>query len=259
MLTFDENLLISYTHEIKKYCGQWTNGIIANQYLIPCKLVAKYLTKMPRNPQVLDWGCGDGHFSFFLLNQGCFVSAYSFGELGDIAGYFEKKFKNRFQFTRSVDLEPVLIPYESNSLDAVFSIGVLEHVREFQGDELGSLKEMYRILKPEGKIFIFHLPNKISWIEAITRIGIKIGLFRKHFHLYRYTMKDLEMLANAAGLRIVENELYNLFPRNFSRKDPSGISNNIVLNKLFNSLEKLLSVIFKAFSQNHYVVLEKKL
>lgn len=223
MVHVNEGLIISYSAKIAKYCSQWRNGIIANQYLRPCKVVARHLASMPKNPHLLDWGCGDGHFSFFLLTHGCRVSAYSFNELGSISSYLNNEFKGRFDFIRSIDQEPVKLPYEANSLDAVFSIGVLEHVRECNGDEIASLKEMHRILKPNGKIFIFHLPNRGSWIEAATRAGIKMKLFQKHFHSYIYTRKDVEKLANEAGCSIVEHGLYNLFPRNFSRKCPVGL------------------------------------
>jgi SAM-dependent methyltransferase len=43
------------------------------------------------------------------------------------------------------------IPLESESVDAIFCIAVLEHVR----NPLKAMEEMYRVLKPGGKILIY--------------------------------------------------------------------------------------------------------
>ncbi|MBQ4132690.1 MAG: methyltransferase domain-containing protein [Desulfovibrionaceae bacterium] len=53
----------------------------------------------------------------------------------------------------------------------MFSIGVFEHVHETGGDQLASLKEISRVLKPEGFFLCFHLPNKYSWVE----LGMQAG------------------------------------------------------------------------------------
>ncbi len=97
--------------------------------------------------EVLDWGCGNGHFSSFLLEQGANVTGYSY----DPAPAFVKGHL-RFRFEPGVVGDPCTLPFADGSFDAVFSIGVLEHVHEFQGDQRRSVSEVMRILKPGGRI-----------------------------------------------------------------------------------------------------------
>ena len=170
-------LLRSYSHQLREYCHQWKNGLIASQYLFPYKMVIRHLSPSS-DTHVLDWGCGDGHFSFFLLQLGFTVSAYSFAQIGKISSLLESS--KRFSFYHCKPEEPILLPYQNKTFDVVFSMGVLEHVQEYHGNELASLKEMYRILKPGGKVFIFHLPSQSSWIEMTNRICVKMKLFKKY-------------------------------------------------------------------------------
>ena len=251
----DATLLKSYSKQLREYCPQWRNGLIASQYLFPCKTVIRCLPPSS-DVHVLDWGCGDGHFSFFLLQLGFTVSAYSFAQIGKISSLLESF--TRFNFHHCESKEPILLPYQNKTFDVVFSMGVLEHVQEYHGDELASLKEMYRVLKPGGKVFIFHLPNQRSWIEMVNKMCVKMKLSKKYTHNFTYTKKQIEALASLAGFSLLEQEYYNLFPRNLLRECPEVIGSNIYVIRLFNVLEKIFSIPLKRFSQNHFFILEKK-
>lgn len=60
---------------------------------------------------------------------------------------------------------PVALPFPDESFDAVLSSGTLEHVV----DPDASLEEISRILRPNGWLIIYNLPNRYSWIEFIGR------------------------------------------------------------------------------------------
>ena len=49
--------------------------------------------------------------------------------------------------------------------DAVLSCGVLEHVE----DPDASLDEIRRVLQPGGTFYVYKLPNRASYLEAIAR------------------------------------------------------------------------------------------
>jgi SAM-dependent methyltransferase len=49
----------------------------------------------------------------------------------------------------------------------VLSCGVLEHVH----DPNGSLEEIRRILREEGRFYVFKLPSRHSYLERIARAG----------------------------------------------------------------------------------------
>ena len=184
--------------EIFKTLNEWglepfENLLTASQYWIAYE---KFIQMVPAGSSVLDWGCGDGHFSYFLLKNGYKVNTYSLRpdeELHwkgcSILKKFEAQFSSSFSFTEADCDEPVALPYPDETFDAVASIGVLEHVRQAGGDELESLREIRRILKPGGAFLCLHFPNQFSWIEALSR-----NIPGKLFHPYRFTINDIEAL-----------------------------------------------------------------
>ena len=121
---------------------QFDNLISASQYMLLYRLVLQYL---PRGIRVLDWGCGNGHFSSFLIQNKYDVTAYS---LENMPPLLMRTDKSRFVFVQAEKDNPMSIPFPLNSFDAVISVGVLEHVRETRGSEAASLAEIRRILRP---------------------------------------------------------------------------------------------------------------
>ncbi len=217
-----------------------------------------FLNRIDPGSSVLDWGCGDGHFSYFLLNKG--IETYSFNvNRGDsynpdgcrLEGYLESEFQDSFKYKVS-SMGPVHIPYDDNTFDAVVSVGVLEHVRQEGGDEVESLKEIRRILKKGGLFLCYHFPNKYSWIEALARRNTS-----KHHHPYLFTKKEIYHLNELAGLKVEGLKGYALLPRNELSRLPDSIKNNILFVNFYNFLDRLLVSIFPAFFQNYYFLSKK--
>ncbi len=227
----------------------------AAQYWI---VYEKFLNWVPPKSMVLDWGCGDGHFSFFLLDKG--FSAYSFNvNNGDsynpdgckLDSFLRSKFKDSFKHQISTQ-GPTHLPYEDESFDAVVSVGVLEHVQQSGGNELGSLNEIHRILKKNGIFLCFHFPNKYSWIEALAR-----RIASKHHHPHLFTQKDIYQLNQNAGFRVEELNGYAILPRNELFRLPDSIKNSLWFVNFYNFLDRLLYSIFPMFSQNYYFISRK--
>jgi SAM-dependent methyltransferase len=80
---------------------------------------------------------------------------------------------------------PYRLPYEDSSFDMVLSSGVLEHVPM----DYESLKEIYRVLKPDGLFLVTFLPNRYSYTECAARILQQLFPRREgsrgHRRLYR--------------------------------------------------------------------------
>jgi len=123
---------------------QFQNLISAHQYLHLCNTLARYVGD---GETVLDWGTGNGHFSYFLARSGHVTSGYGFGEIPEVCRGLQDE---HYTYRRGDIADPVKIPYGDQSFDAVVSVGVLEHVRDSGGDEIESLKEICRLLKPGG-------------------------------------------------------------------------------------------------------------
>jgi len=227
------------------------NIATASQYWLVYENFLKQVTSP--GAQVLDWGCGSGHFSYFLLSNGFKTESFNVNA-GDsyhpdglkISEFLEARFKDAFNFKVSSG-DPVQLPYPDASFDAVVSVGVLEHVRQEGGDEIKSLTEIHRILKKGGTFLCFHFPNKFSWIEALAR---KIP--SKHHHPYLFTQQNIHNLNQAAGLTVEEIQEYAILPRNELARLPTGIKNSPSFVKFYNLADRLLPKVLPPIFQNYY-------
>jgi SAM-dependent methyltransferase len=175
-----------------------------SQYEVPFQLTLKYAN---RGSHVLDWGCGNGFFSYFLVRHGFDVVGYGFEDHCPPIIDGSKKFK----YVRGDLDEPVKLPFENHCFDYVFSVGVLEHVHQIRtkpekGDQLKSVEEVYRILKPGGFFLIFNLPNKYSWTILKQNSRIK--------HDKRFNKEEIHKLMSEGEFTIEAIGRYGGLPRN---------------------------------------------
>ena len=147
--------------------------------------------------KVLDWGAGDGQLSLLLKSRGYDVTAY------DIIPKSEAYDKIGVTYIKGGDT----LPFQSDSFDAVVSCGVLEHVNS----DVYSLSELYRILKPDGYLFIFNLPNKYSLSEFIGR-HTKLG---GHKHIY--IKKEIANKLSATKFNVLSLHHSHMLPHHPSR------------------------------------------
>ena len=71
------------------------------------------------------------------------------------------------------------LPYEDEMFDTILGAGTLEHVP----DESASLRELWRVLKPNGRLILTHMPRRYSAIEAVLRLR------KEPHHKRRYTRR----------------------------------------------------------------------
>jgi SAM-dependent methyltransferase len=220
--------------------AQFDNLATHSQYRNAYSVVPAHLDA---TTTVLDWGCGNGHFSYFLDHLGVAPVGYSFDPPPRcMAG------KRGFRHVPAAD--PVQLPFPDRSFDAVVSIGVLEHVHETGGDEHGSLIEIKRILVPGGLFLCFHLPNRLGWIEPVTRL-LRVA---EHVHRKKYGRGDVGRLVANAGLELVEAGRYNFLPRNRLARLPSVLKQRHTAVRLYNLLDDGLALLLPMLCQNWYFV-----
>ena len=224
---------------------QFNSLMTAAQYLPIYRLSRRYAVP---GQNALDWGCGNGHFSYFLLRHGLKVQGFSLDPGSNpLQHHLNDRFGEAYGMTEGDPDNPVHLPYADQSFDLVFSIGVLEHVRETGGSEQASLAEIVRVLRPGGYFICGMLPKKYSWIEFVVRQAFQ----EKHQHAFRYTKRDIQAMADDAGLALVDTATHGFLPRNsWNHRWLKPVSNRQFLTQGFNAVDRALAWGASPIAQN---------
>jgi SAM-dependent methyltransferase len=213
----------------------------AHQYLGLYRLWRQHV---PPGARALDWGAGNGHFSYFLLRGGYRATAYSF----DSPAFARWLPAGDYRFVAAQSDEPRRLPFDDAAFDAVASVGVLEHVREKNGDETASLAEIARVLKPGGVFVCWHLPSRWSWIDFGART---LGL---PHHAWRFSSGEVRGLVAGAGLELVDSGRYGFLPRNIVHRVMGRAANTAGGAAFWNAADAALGAALFPFVQNLWFV-----
>ena len=205
---------------------------------------------------ILDWGCGNGWFSYYLIYSGFTnITSYGYG-WDDITPAMEKipqlNAVNGAEYNLAT---PSQLPFSDASYNLVFSIGVLEHVHETGGDQNSSMQEIHRILKPGGIFYCYHFPNKYTWIEFFKRILVPEKR-RAYLHTRKFTKSAIKDLAERSGFELVNVQRYNFLPYNLFRENRLD---NSVVSYLYKLTDRVICVTpLNIFCQCYLFVAKKK-
>ena len=146
--------------------GMWTTRTI-EQELEACDIETtardSFQAYIPRGGRVIDGGCGFGKWVIYLKRRGYNILGIDNNEIA-IA-----KLKD-FDGSLQVELGDILdVHYPDSSFDAYISMGVIEH---FEDGPLPALKEAYRVLKPNGLIFV-SVPT-VNTIRKLIRRPLRV-------------------------------------------------------------------------------------
>jgi SAM-dependent methyltransferase len=153
---------------------------------------------------ILDWGCGHGQVTNLLNDAGLDVSAFDYNPSVPEGPRPMERYP---RLTVYLSPEISKLPYADGSFPAVLSCGVLEHV----ADPDASLEEIKRILAPGGTFYVYKLPNRTSYLEAIARrAGLYYHGVAEHDRLYdRRSALDL---LRRHGFEVREFRRMNMLP-----------------------------------------------
>jgi len=145
--------------------------------------------------KLLDVGCGDGAMAFELARQGAKVTALD-ADPSMIATVRLRAEREaiRVQF---VEGNAESLPFDDATFDVVVAVTVLC----FVPDAERAVKEIARVLRPEGRLVIGELGRWSLW-AAQRRVRGWLGHPVWRAVKFR-TAADLRRLAEAAGLRVV--------------------------------------------------------
>lgn len=145
---------MKYLEQIKKYWDSRSEG-----YSLQIEQERKekkddfyrtYFQSLPTGSSVLDIGCGPGFFSLLLANLGMKVTSadYSEGMLRKAKELIRQNSSAAVEFVRA---DAQNLPFGSGTFDAVVSRNLVWNLEEPET----AYSEWLRVLKPEGKLFIF--------------------------------------------------------------------------------------------------------
>jgi SAM-dependent methyltransferase len=179
-----------------------------------------------RSGTILDWGCSYGQMSFLLQRRGLRVASYdlSLEEHAAVSPVFP-------EVMITLGKDPIRIPYQDSTFDAVLSCGVFEHVM----DQVGSLAEIRRILRKGGMFFIYNLPQQGSYKEFLLE-RLHLG----YSHERKYALPKVRELLESQHFRVVRSRRTSLLPQNLAPIPQ--------LRELFNRFAEPLSLLDRALS-----------
>ncbi len=156
------------------------------------KGILAYLSKHhPMNKNLLDLGCGYGYVMKSFIEAG--YDCYGIDPDKSCIDYTQKKSNLNVILGSSEEL-----PYQNDKFDIVLSLGTLEHV----SDLTQSLKEIRRVLKDDGVLFlrmrsnrIWGLPYEYFNISTLRYFSLEtqlLSLYLNGFDSHQVTHQQLE-------------------------------------------------------------------
>jgi SAM-dependent methyltransferase len=133
-----------------------------------------------RRPQILDVGCGTGAN---LIMLGEYGDAHGIDVSHDALAFCHARGLERVQHGAAEKL-----PYEDGTFDLVTALDVVEHL----DDDMAGLREMRRVLRPDGRALLFVPAFMFLW-------GVQDDVSH---HRRRYTMPQLLKAVREAGFEI---------------------------------------------------------
>ncbi len=156
------------------------------------------LTEDISNKDVLDAGCGTGWFSKAAAERGANVTSMDLGE-GLLQQVSIKCKSNR------VVGSILNIPFSDNTFDYIVSSEVIEHIPQ----PLDAIDELYRVLKPGGKL-VLSTPNKVWYFSIWIANALKL---RPYQGLENWVSRSqLKNKLKETGFQIDEFPGIHLFP-----------------------------------------------
>lgn len=172
-----------------------------NQYDLKKRLSVVYeelLVEEISGKTLLDAGCGTGWFSKAAADRGALVTSMDLGEnlLNEVAKKCE---------TSRVAGSILEMPFEAEVFDYIVCSEVIEHVP----DPIQAIRELYRVLKPNGTL-ILTTPNKFWYFSLAIANFLKIRPYQGLENWLSY--KELKLSLQKAGFTIEKMHGIHLFP-----------------------------------------------
>lgn len=173
--------------------GRFTDEFIYGRYQI-FEEVDQELNVLPSGAKILDLGCGTGHFANYIRSKGFEVYAI------DPSVKMLEFARGNFPDINFIEGVASSLSFPDNVFDLIISIEVLRYLDT--ADVKQAYAEMYRVLKPGGRILVTHV-NKFATDGYYFFYHLKqmiLKLMNKQLHTCYFTIPEREVrLTKDAG------------------------------------------------------------
>ncbi len=144
-----------------KLASNWNDTMTTEETKFLRFILSKAITKPDLGRCVLDVGCGTG-ILFSLLSDWEVTALDISNEMLKRAS--QKNFKNVVEY---IQADACQLPCKSQKFSKVILLAMFPHFE----DKIQAMKEIYRVLKPEGVAILVHLKDRTSVNQIHTSIG----------------------------------------------------------------------------------------
>ncbi len=159
--------------------------------------------KINEKTKILDMGCASG-----LLLQRIRVTYNCPGTGIDVSEVLIKKAQQEDPTNTYLIADASKLPFDDNTFDLITSFDNLEHIKEY--NEV--IKEMVRVLKPDGKILLntINKHNRFTIDWTLEKLGSDYHLTRAgHVKELFFDPKEIEQLFIDAGMKNTKIRLFD--------------------------------------------------
>jgi len=206
-----------------------------------------HTTTVNGNSYVLDVGCGTGRWSYYLSPKVKFIEAIDPSEAVFAAARLTST-KSNIRVTKA-GVEN--IPFEDNSFEFIFSLGVLHHLPDTEG----ALKKIFQKIKPNGYFLVYlyyNLDNRGNMYKAIFKLSNSIRrIISRMPKMIKQILAEIISFTVYLPFVFLARLCKALFPRSeFYKKIPLSYYHNKSLTIIRNdSLDRFGTPLEKRFSR----------
>lgn len=173
-----------------------------------------YQNGLKESRTILDFGTGSGYIAYLLSFMAKQVTAYEYKSSWIDQQYLSDEYIDAFKYIQGIIhkirsslkfkfYKTIPLKEKSRSFDAIILYAVIEHIDK--DVEKKVFEELFRLLKPNGCIYIAKLPRLYSYQEFIAR------KFNLGSHSNLYTQERISNLLNMYKFKIQKIEQTGLF------------------------------------------------
>ncbi len=164
----------------------------------------------PRS-RLLHAGCGDGEVDASLIAE------FEIMALDCSRRALEIYLANNGQVTNVLQASILNLPFEDESFDGVYNLGVMDH---FSEDDIQKIfREFYRVLRPGGQVLLWWPPD-LAWTTLFLKAVGKIRNFFSKTSYQTFTPKNHSRIKSKAWLsQLINQSSFELEEYSFGPQD----------------------------------------